>query len=78
MNDEAIGKFAQDLRGPVIGRNHPKYEEARKLYIPDPTPSITPNNPVWVDLTRSPRRRRMTALCAFETLAATRIDVNRT
>jgi hypothetical protein len=32
MNDEAIGKFAQDLRGPVIGRNHPEYEEARKLY----------------------------------------------
>ena len=32
MNDEAIAKFAQDLRGPVIGRNHPEYEEARKLY----------------------------------------------
>ncbi len=32
MNDEAIAKFAQGLRGPVIGRNHPEYEEARKLY----------------------------------------------
>ena len=32
MNDEAIAKFAQSLRGPVIGRNHPDYEEARKLY----------------------------------------------
>jgi FAD binding domain len=32
MNDEAISKFAQDLRGPVIGRSHPEYEEARKLY----------------------------------------------
>ena len=32
MNDEAIGKFAQSLRGAVIARNHPDYEEARKLY----------------------------------------------
>ena len=32
MNDEVIAKFAQSLRGPVIGRNHPEYEEARKLY----------------------------------------------
>src|SRR5271157_3171236 len=32
MNDEVIAKFAQGLRGPVIGRNHPEYEEARKLY----------------------------------------------
>jgi len=32
MNNEAIAKFAQCLRGPVIGRNHPEYEEARKLY----------------------------------------------
>ena len=32
MNDEAIAKFAQGLRGPVIGRSHPEYEEARKLY----------------------------------------------
>jgi FAD/FMN-containing dehydrogenase len=32
MIDEAIEKFAQSLRGPVIGRRHPEYEEARKLY----------------------------------------------
>jgi FAD/FMN-containing dehydrogenase len=32
MNDEAIAKFAQGLRGPVIGRSHPEYEDARKLY----------------------------------------------
>ena len=32
MNDEVIANFAQSLRGPVIGRNHPEYEEARKLY----------------------------------------------
>src|SRR5260370_6635898 len=32
MNDEVIAKFGQSLRGPVIGRNHPEYEEARKLY----------------------------------------------
>ncbi len=32
MNEEVIAKFAQGLRGPVIGRNHPEYEEARKLY----------------------------------------------
>ena len=32
MNDEAIAKFAQGLRGPLIGRNHPEYEETRKLY----------------------------------------------
>src|SRR5574340_1515708 len=32
MNEEAIAKFAQALRGPVIGRSHPEYEEARKLY----------------------------------------------
>ena len=32
MNDEAIARFAQGLRGPVIGRGHPEYEEARKLY----------------------------------------------
>jgi FAD/FMN-containing dehydrogenase len=32
MNNEAIAKFAQGLRGPVIGRNHPEYEKARKLY----------------------------------------------
>jgi len=32
MNEEEIAKFAQGLRGPVIGRSHPEYEEARKLY----------------------------------------------
>ena len=32
MNDEAIAKFSQSLRGPVIGRDHPDYDEARKLY----------------------------------------------
>src|SRR5271165_1568239 len=32
MNDEAIAKFGQSLRGPLIGRSHPEYEEARKLY----------------------------------------------
>ena len=32
MNDEVIAKFAQHHRGPVIARNHPDYEEARKLY----------------------------------------------
>src|SRR5271167_1010786 len=32
MDDEVIAKFAQGLRGPVIGRNNPEYEEARKLY----------------------------------------------
>jgi FAD/FMN-containing dehydrogenase len=32
MNKETIANFAQSLRGPVIGRDHPDYEEARKLY----------------------------------------------
>jgi FAD/FMN-containing dehydrogenase len=32
MNDEAIAKFAHGQRGPVIGRSHPEYEDARKLY----------------------------------------------
>ena len=32
MNSETIAKFAQGLRGPVIGPSHPEYEEARKLY----------------------------------------------
>src|ERR1700722_3658044 len=32
MNDEAIARFAQGQRGLVIGRTHPEYEEARKLY----------------------------------------------
>jgi FAD/FMN-containing dehydrogenase len=32
MNDEAITTFGQSLRGALIGRNHPEYDEARKLY----------------------------------------------
>ncbi|MGD0640175.1 MAG: FAD-binding oxidoreductase [Roseiarcus sp.] len=32
MNDEAITKFGQSLRGALIGRSHPDYDEARKLY----------------------------------------------
>jgi hypothetical protein len=32
MNDEAIARFAQGLRGQVIGRSHREYEDARKLY----------------------------------------------
>ena len=32
MSDEAIAKFGQSLRGALIGRNHPEYGEARKLY----------------------------------------------
>jgi FAD/FMN-containing dehydrogenase len=32
MDDDAIVKFAQTLRGPLIGRDHPEYDEARKLY----------------------------------------------
>jgi hypothetical protein len=32
MNDEAITKFAQSLRGALIDRSHHEYEEARKLY----------------------------------------------
>jgi hypothetical protein len=32
MNDGAIARFAESLRGPVIGRSHPDYDEARKLY----------------------------------------------
>jgi FAD/FMN-containing dehydrogenase len=32
MNDEAIAKFGQSLRGALIGRTHPEYDEARKLY----------------------------------------------
>jgi FAD/FMN-containing dehydrogenase len=32
VNDEAIAKFAQNLRGVRIGRGHPEYEGARKLY----------------------------------------------
>ncbi len=32
MNSEAIAKFEQSLRGAMIGRSHPGYDEARKLY----------------------------------------------
>ncbi len=32
MNQEAIATFGQSLRGTLIGRNHPDYDEARKLY----------------------------------------------
>lgn len=32
MNDEAFAKFGQSLRGTLIGRDHPEYDEARKLY----------------------------------------------
>ena len=32
MNDGAMADFAKGLRGPVIARGHPEYEEARKLY----------------------------------------------
>ena len=32
MNDEAVAKFGQSLRGALIGRSHTEYEEARKLY----------------------------------------------
>ena len=32
MNEDIIVKFSQHHRGPIIGRNHPEYGEARKLY----------------------------------------------
>src|SRR5438477_2368463 len=32
MNNEEIGKFAQSLRGTLIGRDHVDYNEVRKLY----------------------------------------------
>jgi FAD/FMN-containing dehydrogenase len=32
MKEETISQFAQSVRGSVIGRDHPEYEEARKLY----------------------------------------------
>ena len=32
MNDGALAEFAKGLRGLVIARNHPDYQEARKLY----------------------------------------------
>ena len=42
MNDEAVAKFGQSLRGALIGRSHPEYEEARKLYnaMIDKRPSL--------------------------------------
>jgi FAD/FMN-containing dehydrogenase len=32
VNDETIATFAQGLRGTLIGRGHPEYEETHKLY----------------------------------------------
>ncbi|HTV28389.1 MAG TPA: FAD-dependent oxidoreductase, partial [Xanthobacteraceae bacterium] len=32
MNHQAIAALAQALRGSVVGRDHPQYDEARKLY----------------------------------------------
>jgi hypothetical protein len=32
MSAGAIATFTQSLRGPVFGREHPEYDEARKLY----------------------------------------------
>jgi hypothetical protein len=32
MNDAAVTTFGQTLRGALIGRGHPDYDEARKLY----------------------------------------------
>ncbi|HTJ59311.1 MAG TPA: FAD-binding oxidoreductase [Devosiaceae bacterium] len=32
MDENAFAKLAQDFRGQVIGRDHPDYEDARKLY----------------------------------------------
>jgi FAD binding domain/Berberine and berberine like len=32
VSSQMLGAFAQDLRGPVIGRDHSDYESARKLY----------------------------------------------
>lgn len=32
MKEEAVTQFAHALRGPLIGRDHPEYEAARKLY----------------------------------------------
>ena len=32
MNAEAIAKFSESQRGPVIARDDPEYDEARKLY----------------------------------------------
>ena len=30
--DKAIANFGETLRGPIIGRQHPEYEDTRKLY----------------------------------------------
>ena len=32
MKEETIAQFASSSRGPVIGRSHAEYEEARKVY----------------------------------------------
>ena len=32
MEEDSISRFAQSLRGPVLRRDDPEYEEARKLY----------------------------------------------
>jgi FAD/FMN-containing dehydrogenase len=32
MKEETVAQFASSHRGQIIGRNHPEYEEARKLY----------------------------------------------
>jgi FAD/FMN-containing dehydrogenase len=42
MNDEAIAKTGPSLRGALIRRSHPEYEEARKLYnaMIDKRPSL--------------------------------------
>ena len=32
MNPETIANFAESMRGPVIGRHHPEYDDARQLY----------------------------------------------
>jgi hypothetical protein len=44
MNDEAIAKFGQSLRGALIGRSHPEYEEARKSIS---GPCSSPDAPTW-------------------------------
>ena len=32
MNGESVAKFSEKVRGRVVGRSHPDYEGARKLY----------------------------------------------
>jgi hypothetical protein len=32
MREEAMTKLGESLRGTLIGRDHPDYEDARKLY----------------------------------------------